>query len=76
MRAFARYSVDATRWPKTQSYVARVLAHRAFEALRALETLSARTPIAQHRSALQAAGAPISELSFGMATPRRGVFTV
>jgi glutathione S-transferase len=74
--SFARYSVDAARWPRTQCYVARVLAHQAFEALRALETLSARTPIAQHRSALQAAGAPISELSFGISTPRRGVFTV
>lgn len=74
--SFARYSVDAARWPKTQAYVARVLAHLAFEALRAFETLSARTPITQHRSALQTAGAPVSKLSFGTATPRRGVFVV
>jgi glutathione S-transferase len=74
--AFARYNVDAARWPKTQGFVARVLAHRAFEDLKPFETLSARTPIAQHRSALREAGAPISALSFGTPTPRRGVFTV
>jgi glutathione S-transferase len=74
--AFARYSVDAARWPKTQAYVARVLAHPAFEALKPFETLSARTPIAQHRSVLQAAGAPISERSFGTTAPRRGVFAI
>jgi glutathione S-transferase len=74
--SFARYSVDAARWPKSQAYVARVLAHQAFEALRPFETLSARTPITQHRSALLVAGAPLSELSFGTTTPRRGVLIV
>ena len=74
--AFARFVVDAHRWPKTAAYVARVLDHRAFAALRPFEELLLRTPIAQHRAALLAAGAPLSEHSFGTALPRRGVLAV
>jgi glutathione S-transferase len=74
--AFARYVVDAHRWSKTAAYFARVLDHRAFAALRPFEELLLRTPIAQHRPALQAAGAPLSERSFGTALPRRGVLAV
>lgn len=74
--AFARYSVDATRWPKTAAYVARILGHAAFERLRPFEEISARTAIAQHRAALRCAGAPISDGSFGTATPRRGVLSI
>jgi len=72
--AFSRYSVDATRWPKTAAYINRVLGQPAFATLAPFETLSLRTPIAQVRDALAAAGAPISERSYGSDAPRRGVF--
>jgi glutathione S-transferase len=71
--AFARYSIDARRWPKLAGHVARVLDLPDFVQLRAFEDLSCRTPIAQHREALRAAGAPIMQDTYGTATPRRGI---
>ena len=68
-------SVDAARWPKTQAYVARVLAHPAFERVAApSRRCRARTPIAA--AAQRAAARPVrrsAERSFGTtdAAPRR-----
>jgi len=73
--AFARYSIDAVRWPKTAAFVALVLGHGSFEKLRPFEELLLRTPIPQHRDALRQAGAPVSDETFGTAVPRRGVLT-
>jgi glutathione S-transferase len=74
--AFARYSVDAARWPKTAVWIARVLEHDGFVRIRAYEELSCRTPIDQHRSALRDAGAPIMAESYGTSRPRRGVLEI
>jgi glutathione S-transferase len=74
--AFARYSVDAARWPKTAAYVQRVLDLDAFARLRAFEDLSTRTPIDRHREVLRAAGAPISDETYGTARPRRGILRI
>jgi glutathione S-transferase len=74
--AFARYSIDPQRWPKLAAHVTRVLDLPAFVQLRAFEELSCRTPIAQHREALRAAGAPIMADTYGTATPRRGVLQI
>jgi len=74
--AFARWRVDAGRWPRTAAFVERTLAHPAFEALRAYEELCARTPIIRHRDALREAGAPVSEASAGTDTPRRGLMSI
>jgi hypothetical protein len=49
--AFARFTVDATRWPITAAFVARVLAHPCFVALQPFENLLMRTPIARQREA-------------------------
>jgi glutathione S-transferase len=73
--AFARCSIDAARWPKTASFVARTLEHASFQKLRPFEELLLRTPIQNHRAALKDAGAPISADTFGSAIPRRGVLT-
>lgn len=73
---FVRWQVDAQRWPRTAAFVERTLAQPAFTALRPFELLCARTPIAQHRDALGAAGAPLSERSVGSATPRRGLMSL
>lgn len=73
--AFARFAIDASRWPATANFVERTLAHESFARLRPFEELSLRTPIANHRTALKDAGAPVSDDTFGIATPRRGVLT-
>jgi glutathione S-transferase len=73
---FARFSIDAERWPVSAAFVSRVLDHPSFVELRPFEELLLRTPIAQHREALSAAGAPITAQTFGSKTPRRGVFNV
>jgi glutathione S-transferase len=73
---FVKYAIDAARWPVTAAFVHRVLGHASFERLRPFEELSLRTPIAEHRSALAAAGAPVSPETLGAATPQRGVLTI
>jgi glutathione S-transferase len=74
--AFARFEIDAARWPNTAGWVGRTLATQPFTRLAMLENAIARTPIAEQREVLRAAGAPISGESFGVSTPRRGVMPV
>jgi glutathione S-transferase len=68
----SRYTVDASRWPLTAAYVARVLALDSFTRLARLEDVSRRTPLPEQREALKDAGAPITVETFGTSTPRRG----
>ncbi len=70
---FARYTVDATRWPKTASLVARVLATAGFASLAPFEERCIRTPIPGHRGALAEIGAPLTEDTWGGEKPRAGV---
>jgi glutathione S-transferase len=74
--AFARYQIDAARWPRTAGWVERTLALPQFERLSPFEQKSARTPIPQQREALAAIGAPVSAESWGTATPRRGMMKI
>ena len=74
--AFARYEVDRSRWPLTASWVARTLALPSFAKLEPFEQKSARTPIPKQREALAAIGAPLTEESWGTATPRRGMMKI
>jgi glutathione S-transferase len=74
--AFARYVIDAARWPKTAAFVARALAHPSFAKLRPFEEVLLKTPIANHRAALQDIGAPVSSDTLGTPTPRRGLLTI
>ncbi len=71
--AFAGFTADAGRWPRTAAFVSRVLDHPGFCQLRQYEEVSLRTPILQHREALAAAGAPVSPASYGTISPRRGL---
>jgi glutathione S-transferase len=73
---WARWRLDAERWPRAAGFVQRTLALPAFEALRPFEDLCVRTPIAQHREALLGAGAPLTEGSVGNPTPRRGLMSL
>ena len=74
--AFARYKVDAARWPKTAAYAERVLAHPGFVKLRTFEDKSARTPIPRHRAALKELGAPLTNDSYATAEPRPGIMRI
>jgi len=73
---FARYSIDAARWPKTSAFVERTLDLDAFVRLRPFEDLSTRTPIDRHCDALRDAGAPISPETYGTPRPRRGILRI
>jgi glutathione S-transferase len=74
--AFARFSVDASRWPKTAAWAARALAHPSFESLKAYEDKMIRTPIPQHREALAAMGAPLMQETYGTGQPRPGLMRI
>jgi len=74
--AFARFTIDAMRWPRTAALVDRTLATAPFERLRPFEDEMMRTPLARHREALAALGAPLTADTVGTATPRRGIMEV
>jgi len=73
---FARFEIDAARWPRTAGLVGRVLATEPFQRLVPFEDCSLRTPPARQREALAAMGAPLTRESLGTATPRRGPLSV
>ena len=73
---FARFRVDAARWPKTAAFVDRVLAMEAFTQLARFEDRMLRTPIAQQRAVLAEMGAPLMAETYGTTTPRRGVMNI
>jgi glutathione S-transferase len=74
--AFARFTPDAARWPRTAGFVARVLASEPFARLAPFEDAAIRTPIPEQRRVLGELGAPLTAESFATATPRRGVMRV
>jgi glutathione S-transferase len=74
--SFARFSVDAARWPKTAGLVERVLALDSFRKLRPYEETMMRTPIPQQRAALAEMGAPLTAESYATTQPRRGMMTI
>jgi len=75
--AFARYRVDAECWPRTAAFVERALGHDCFERLVPFERASMSVPPPKQRSALEAAGAPLSAQTLGAdAPPRRGIMSI
>jgi len=74
--AFARFSIDADRWPRTAAYVARCLGTAPFESLGRFEQVLLRARIADHRTALTEAGAPLSETTWGTPAPQRGIMSI
>jgi glutathione S-transferase len=74
--AFARFTVDAGRWPVAAAFVARVLGLESFRKLEPFENRMMRTPIAQHRAALAEMGAPLTSESYAAASPRRGMMRI
>jgi glutathione S-transferase len=74
--AFARFQIDASRWPRAAAFVERTLALPGFQRLRPFEECLMRTPPARHREALAGLGAPLTRDSLATPTPRRGVMTI
>ena len=72
--AFAGFTVDAERWPRTASFVDRVLASPPFQRLQPFEDRSLRTRPTKVRAALAELGAPLTPDTYGTDTPRRGFF--
>jgi glutathione S-transferase len=74
--AFARFAVDAARWPITAAFVECVFGTAGFQQLKPFEDRLIRTPIPQQRSVLAGMGAPLMPETFGTATPRRGIMQI
>jgi glutathione S-transferase len=72
----ARFVLDEARWPITAAHIWRTLDQPCFVKLRTFEELSLRTPIAEQRAALIAAGAPIAPTTLGTQAPRRGMMNL
>ena len=73
---YARFEIDAARWPVTASFVDRVLALPSFTKLVPFEDAMMKTPPAEQRDALRALGAPLTRETFATATPRRGMMKI
>jgi glutathione S-transferase len=71
--AFARFTIDGSRWPVTAAFVERVLRLDCFARLVPFEERLMRTPIPQHRAILAEMGAPLTAESYGTTAPRRGI---
>ena len=73
---FARYRIDATRFPRTESLVSRVLALDCFAKLEPFERASSKNPVPRHREVLAALGAPITDETYLTDTARRGIMKI
>jgi glutathione S-transferase len=73
---FARFTIDAARWPRTAAFVERVLALPSFQALRAIEDRLMRTPPGEQRKVLDEMGVALTAASWGTTTPRPGVMQI
>lgn len=74
--AFARFQVDAARWPVTAGFVARALALPAFQKLARIEETMLRTPIPKQRDALREIGVALTRESLFTPTPQRGIMPI
>lgn len=74
--AFASFHIDQQRWPRSASFVERVLGSEPFQRLKPFEDKSIRTPIAGLRTALAGIGAPLTPDSMFTDKPRRGVMQI
>ena len=71
--AYAGFSVDADRWPRTARFVERALAHPCIADLLRFEDVQRSAEIKGRRQALLDAGAPLAAETLGLREPRRGM---
>jgi glutathione S-transferase len=74
--AFARYRVDAARWPITAAFVERALAHDCLRRLVPFEDASRKVPPVEQRSAVAAIGAPVSAETLAGTELRPGIMSI
>ena len=70
---FVRYQVDAAHWPRMAAFLDRAWALPAFRTLSVYEDSMLRTPLPEQRDLLAAMGAPLTETTYGNASPRYGL---
>jgi glutathione S-transferase len=70
---YVDFSIDPARWPRTATFVARVLDHDCLKPLLALETIQVSTSVAGRRQALLDAGAPLTPETLGGREPRPSI---
>jgi len=71
--AYAGFSVDEERWPRTARFVGQVLTHPILEKLARFEQVQLGATVAGRRQALQEAGARLTAKSHALKEPRRGI---
>jgi glutathione S-transferase len=74
--AYAGFSVDPARWPRTAAFVERALAHPCFACTFPFEQAQMSTSPAGRRQALLDAGAPLTAETLGTREPRKGVMAL
>ena len=70
---YVGFTVDPDRWPCTARFVEAVLSHPVLEKLARLEDVQRSSTISGRRQALKDAGATLTEQSWGVREPRRGL---
>jgi glutathione S-transferase len=70
---YAAYNIDASRWPKSATFVERTLGHQCLATLLPIEDIQRNASIKGRRQALIDAGARLTETSYGTAQARRGM---
>jgi glutathione S-transferase len=73
---YAGFEVNAGRWSKTARFVAAVLAEPAMAKLLGFESIQLNASIKGRRQALIDAGVRLTEQSWGLREPRRGVMAL
>jgi len=74
--AYAGFTPDSERWPRTAGFVERALAHPCFAATLKFEQAQLSTNPAGRRQALLDAGAPLAAETVGTRRPKKGVMTL
>jgi glutathione S-transferase len=71
--AYAGFTVDAARWPRTAAFVERTLADPSIAALLPFEDVQRNADIKGRRQALLDAGARLTATTMGLREPRKGM---
>jgi glutathione S-transferase len=71
--AYAGFSVDSSRWPRTSAFVERTLAHSCIAALLPFEDVQRNADIKGRRQALLDAGARLTTQTMAVRQPRPGM---
>jgi glutathione S-transferase len=74
--AYAGFTVDSARWPRTAAFVARALGHDCIARFLPFEQAQMSTNPAGRRQALLDAGAPLAAETLGTRQPRKGVMAL